>query len=245
MAEAQTTRTAPRETQKPQGFWGKLLALPFRLLWLLLASLLLSLLFEYIGLAFFWSDEGYKHSQQMFSTELGWLNENFRRSLILSEPGKSIRLVMHGAYDLLFVKSGFIEFSQNAPFKAQGKGIVAGASSLYLAIEHYALASLYVVMTFLVRLSILLLSIPLFVLAILVGLTDGLMRRDLRRFGAGRESSFIYHRAKMLIVPLLVLPWIIYLSAPITVYPHFILLPCALLLGTAVTITAATFKKYL
>jgi len=245
MAEAGATRTPPREVQKPQGFWGKLLSLPFRLLWLLLASLLLSLLFEYIGIAFFWTDEGYKHSQQMFSTELGWLNEQFRRSLMLSEPGKSIGILMHGAYDILFVKSGFLAFSQNAPIKAQGKGLIAVASSLYLGIEHYALASLYVVMTFLVRLAILFLSIPLFVLAILVGLTDGLMRRDLRRFGAGRESSFIYHRAKKLIVPLLVLPWIVYLSAPVTVYPHFVLLPCALLLGTAVTITAATFKKYL
>jgi len=246
MAEAQATaRTAPREAQKPQGFLGKLFTLPFRLLWLLLASLLLSLLFEYIGIAFFWPDEGYKHSQQMFSTELSWLSEHFRRSLMLSSPGQTIGALMHGAYEILFIKSGFLEFSQNAPIKAQGKGIIAGASSLYLAIEHYALASLYVVMTFLVRLSILLLSVPLFVLSILYGLSHGLMRRDLRRFGAGRESSFIYHRAKKLIIPLLVLPWIIYLSAPVTIYPHFVLLPCAFLLGLTVTITAATFKKYL
>jgi len=245
MAQNPSASTAPREAQKPQGFIGKLLTLPFRLLWLLLASLLLSLLFEYIGIAFFWPDEGYQHSQRMFTAELGWLNEHFRRSLMLSHPGQTIGALMHGAYDILFVKSGFLAFSQQAPINAQGKSLIAVASRLYLAIEHYALASLYVVMTFLVRLAILLLSVPLFVLSVLYGLSHGLMRRDLRRFGAGRESSFIYHRAKKLIMPLLVLPWIVYLSAPVTVYPHVVLLPCAFLLGLAVTITAATFKKYL
>jgi len=124
MAEQATARTPPREAQKPQGFWGKLFTLPFRLLWLLLASLALSLLFEYIGIAFFWPEEGYKHSQQMFSTELGWLSEHFRRSLMLSNPGQSIGALMHGAYEILFVKSGFLEFSQNAPIKAQDKGII-------------------------------------------------------------------------------------------------------------------------
>ena len=33
------------------------------------------------------------------------------------------------------------------------------------------------------------------------GLVDDLVRRDLHKFGARRESSFIYHRAKRLILP--------------------------------------------
>ena len=57
--------------------------------------------------------------------------------------------------------------------------------------------------------------------AIFVGLVDGLVRRDIRRFGAGRESGFIYHRARA----------------------GLILLPRAALLGVAVCIAAATFKK--
>jgi len=51
------------------------------------------------------------------------------------------------------------------------------------------------------------------------------MRRDLRRFEAGWESSFLYHRARRLIVPLVVTSLIIFLSNPPT------------------TATAATFKK--
>jgi len=244
MAETPSPR-APREPGKEPGFVGKLLRLPFRLAWLLLVSLLLSLLLEYLGLAFFWPEEGFRHSQAMFSSELRWLGGHFRRSLMTGDPGQTTATLLHGAYECLFVQSGFVEFSQNAPLKAQGKGMVALASRLYLHIQDYALASLYVTLTFLVRLAILVLSIPLFVLAILVGLADGLMYRDLRRFGAGRESSFIYHRSKKLIVPLLLMPWVIYLSSPVSLYPHFVLLPCAFLLGLAVCITAATFKKYL
>ncbi len=45
------------------------------------------------------------------------------------------------------------------------------------------------------------------------------MRRDLRKFGAGRESSFVYHRAKRTLLPLMVSPWVIYLSLPLTVNP--------------------------
>lgn len=95
------------------------------------------------------------------------------------------------------------------------------------------------------RLLVLCLMLPLFCMAAFVGLVDGLVRRDIRRFGAGRESGFVYHRAKAALMPLLVLPWVIYLALPVSVSPLLILLPSAVLLGVAVCIAAATFKKYL
>jgi integrating conjugative element membrane protein (TIGR03747 family) len=77
------------------------------------------------------------------------------------------------------------------------------------------------------------------------GQVDGLVRRDIRRFDAGRESGFIYHRARASLIPLAVLPWVTYLALPVSVNPLQILLPSAALLGVAVCIAAATFKKYL
>lgn len=47
----------------------------------------------------------------------------------------------------------------------------------------------------------------------------GLVRRDIRRFSAGRESGFIYHRAKASLIPLAVLPWVTYLALPVRVIP--------------------------
>jgi len=87
--------------------------------------------------------------------------------------------------------------------------------------------------------------LPLFLMAAFVGLVDGLVRRDIRRFGAGRESGFIYHRARASLMPLAVLPWVTYLALPVSVHPLLILLPSAALLGIAVDIASASFKKYL
>jgi integrating conjugative element membrane protein (TIGR03747 family) len=98
---------------------------------------------------------------------------------------------------------------------------------------------------FLVRLLVLTLTLPLFLMTAFVGFVDGLVRRDVRRFGAGRESGFLYHRARATLMPLAVLPWVTYLALPVSVHPLLILLPSAALLGVAVDVASATFKKYL
>ena len=86
---------------------------------------------------------------------------------------------------------------------------------------------------------------PVFVLFTLVALVDGLVRRDLRRWGGGRESSFVYHYAKQSVLPLVALAWVIYLSLPFSVHPSFVVLPFAALFGLSASIMAGTFKKYL
>ena len=78
-----------------------------------------------------------------------------------------------------------------------------------------------------------------------VALVDGLVRRDLRRWGGGRESSFVYHYAKKAAIPLIIMAWVFYLALPFSLHPSWIILPFALVFGFAVTITASTFKKYL
>ena len=237
-----TVSEAQRVQAKPKGFIGKTINLPVAILGLLLVSLLLSIVFEWIGLFFFWREEGWHHSQMMFNTELGWLNDNFKQSLVVSEPGSTIVWLLELIYEWLFVKTGFVDFTSSARVSSQQGNDVA---TIYILIEDYLVAIIYVTLTFIVRVMVLVLSIPLFIMAMLTGFTEGLVRRDLRRFGAGRESSFIYHRAKRLITPLLIAPWFIYLSCPVSVNPVWVLIPCAIALGIAVTVTAATVKKYL
>lgn len=104
---------------------------------------------------------------------------------------------------------------------------------------------MYVTLVFLMRVTILVLSVPLFILVALVGIVDGMVRRDLRRYGAGYESSFLYHHAKRFVKPAVYIPCILYLSAPFSVYPNLLLLPAALLMGLAISVTMGSFKKYL
>ena len=163
----------------------------------------------------------------------------------MSSPGHFISLVIEQVFDWVMIKTGLLELTQTAQIKAQGKGSSAFIASIYVVAEDFILASVFIVMTFIIRFSILVLSIPLFIMAALTAIVDGLIRRDIRKFGAGRESSFIYHRAKKLIVPMIIAPWFLYLSAPIAVYPQLILIPCAISLGIAILVTITTFKKYL
>jgi len=242
---------AQRQQVRQQGAIAGLVTLPFRFFGVLCGSLLLCIVIECVGMHFFWPDEGWRHAQGMLNDELVHISDYFTRSVVVQEPGRSARWLIEGAYDWLFIKSGLLDWMRDAAAQSR-----AGATSqahdfryylgqVYVHLESYLIASAYTVLVFLVRLLVLTLTLPLFLMAAFVGLVDGLVRRDVRRFGAGRESGFVYHRARAALMPLAVLPWVTYLALPVSVHPLLILLPSAALLGIAVDIAATTFKKYL
>lgn len=248
---ASTTETAKNQQQyREKGWLTKTLGMPFSLLGVLLVSLFFSIVTEWIGLYFFWKEEGWHHSQDMLNSELRWLSTSFKQSLLIQDPEHMARKIISLAYEWCFEKTGLIGWITLSAEQAKLNSVVGDGLQYYLGIaymhiENYGLAAVYAVLTFLARVLILILSLPLFLMAAFTGLVDGLVRRDLRRFGAGRESGFIYHRAKMLILPLLVLPWVIYPALPMTINPIIILLPSAAALGLVVSISAGSFKKYL
>lgn len=236
--------TPPQPIQRP-GMIVSAINLVLRIIGLLVASLLFSILIEFAGLLLFWGDQGWRHSQAMLTSELGWLSEHFKASLLIQQPGPTIVQWLDFLNQWLLVKSGFADFAQQARVSSQGNGFWSWTNQFYVSIEDFVLAAVYVSFTFVVRLTILVLATPLFLLAMLTGFVDGLMRRDLRKFGAGRESSFVYHRAKRAVIPLLIVPWGIYLSLPFSLNPMAVFLPSAVMLGVTTAITAATFKKYI
>ncbi|WP_397453211.1 TIGR03747 family integrating conjugative element membrane protein [Pseudomonas sp. NA-150] len=249
-----TTSTQTAQTQQQQvrekGLIARTLTLPFAFLGIMLVSLLISILMEWIGLYFYWPEQGWRHAQGMLNNELKWISDSYVQSLILEQPAQAARNLINLVYEWGFEKTGLIDWinysaAQSRINGSQGAGVHRYLSLMYVYVEDYGLAAVYTVLTFLARLVILTLTTPLFLMAAFTGVVDGLVRRDLRRFGAGRESGFIYHRAKMLIVPLMVAPWVIYLALPISISPVLILLPCAAALGLVVTITMGSFKKYL
>ncbi len=124
-------------------------------------------------------------------------------------------------------------------------GINVGAIKAFQIGEQYLLATFFVLQIVIMRVTILVLSIPLFILVIIVAVVDGLVRRDLRRYGAAYESSFVYHHAKRIIKPAIYIPCVLYLSLPFAVYPNFLLLPSIFLIGIAISVTIGCFKKYL
>jgi len=238
---------AQRQTPTRQGLLARLLGLPFQLFGVLVGSLLLSIIIECIGMHLIWQDQGWRHAQAMLHHEVGHLSEHFTRSVIVQEPGKTAQSLVETGYDWVFVKTGLLEHMSRV--RASGSGAKRDFQYFigqgYIWVENYLIAAAFITLTFLVRLLILVLTIPLMLTAAFVGLIDGLVRRDVRRFGAGRESGFLYHRAKASVLPLVVLPWVVYLALPVSLHPLWILLPSAALLGVAVNLTAGSFKKFL
>lgn len=228
--------SAKKAHEKRGGLFSKTLGIPFQLLAILLVSLLCSVLIEWVGIYFeWWSQPGAEHARMTMEREMGWLDTEFNRSLLVSRPVEVATWFIGLVYEWTFVKTGIAGLLES---NRNGDGWIG-------SLVAYLQAAVYVTLMTLTRVVILALTSPLFVLAALVGFVDGLVRRDLRRFGAGRESAFIYHHAKRAVGPIFVVGWICYLSVPFSIHPNTFLLPCAALFGLLVSIATGSFKKYL
>jgi integrating conjugative element membrane protein (TIGR03747 family) len=196
---------------------------------------------EYIGITFFWPEAGATHSEEVMRIELGWLSTEFTRSLLLAAPSETLVRQIWQVYNGLVVSGGWFQSlgdsSQSQP--------MTWISWLISYLHEYLMATVWIIIITLIRLTILQLSLPLFVMVVMVALVEGLGRRDLRRYGAGYESSFVYHHAKKLVKPAAVVPTMLYLSWPTAVWPNLFLLPAAILFGIAITVATASFKKYI
>ncbi|WP_249978022.1 TIGR03747 family integrating conjugative element membrane protein [Vreelandella olivaria] len=228
--------TAKKTHEKRGGLFSKTLGIPFQLLAILLVSLLCSIVIEWIGIYFeWWSQPGAEHARMTMEREMGWLDTEFSRSLLISRPVEAATWFIGLAYEWTFVKTGIAGLLES---NRDSDGWIG-------SLVAYLQAAVYVTLMTLTRVVILALTSPLFALAALVGFVDGLVRRDLRRFGAGRESAFIYHHAKRAVGPVFVVGWICYLSVPFAIHPNVFLIPCAALFGLLVSIATGSFKKYL
>lgn len=204
---------------KPHGFFTVLLwDTPMNIIGMLLVSLLFSVIVEFIGIAFFWPDQGAEHSRAVMLTESGYFAEGFTQSLLLSSPVVTVQSWIALGYQWFFVNSGFTGWLQSLQTTTAGGGNGVTdelnawcAWAVQIAYE-YLMAMMYVSLVFLMRVTILVLSVPLFVLVAIVGIADGMVRRDLRRYGAAYESSFLYHHAKRVVKPAAYIPCVLYLS---------------------------------
>lgn len=159
--------TAQRQQVRQQGLILGLVTLPFRCFGVLCGSLFLCIVIECIGMALFWPDQGWRHAQAMLGHELDQLSDYFVRSALVQEPGRTAHQWIQHAYEWAFVRSGLLEWMQDASRQAR-----AGASgrpwslpqvlaTVSMHAEGYLIAAAYTVLLFLVRLLMLCLTLPL------------------------------------------------------------------------------------
>ena len=180
---------------------------------------------EWVGMTWWWPDEGAAHAARVLRREAGYLNADFRAS-----AGSILGAAERGYYWLF-----------------EWTGLAAGLHRLGAGVHlaEYVRAGLTTVQVVMVRVVLLVFSAPAFVLFGVVGLAGGLTLRDIRRWSAGREFGGVYHAAKRIAPRILAGAAFVYLGLPFAVHPSAVIVPGAALFGAAVCVVAASFKKYL
>ncbi len=192
----------------------------------LVISILLSIIIEWLGMAFnWWSEPNYYHAKTMFNTEIDWVLGDF-----LAEDSVYVNIFLNAfewSYLWLIDKSGLLYLS--------GVDFIA----------NYALAAIYIIQVVLIRLLIILCAIPAFIVINLITTIDGMYIRQLRKFGGATESAFLYHHSKRWIKPIISLFVVLMLASPFSVHPSIFILAISLVPGFFLWLSVAYFKKYL
>lgn len=270
MSNQPTTQAPP--PRRP-GQIARLLLSPLHLFGLLCGALLLALTLQGLGMMLFWPEQGWRHADTLAQQELARIQTTFPRSLLNPGPAHTAQRLDDTVQYWLLQRSGLntrlnaqqitaakaaqthknpvdihktlagIHNPAAHPYTQQGFKQHLNQASHWLT--NAMLAAAHTARMFALRLLTLALYLPLFLATAMLGLVDGLVRRDERRFGAGQESGFIYHRAKASLGPLLVWPWLLWLALPISLPTLAFMLPASVLQGIALSLTASSFKKSL
>ncbi|MCG8612253.1 MAG: TIGR03747 family integrating conjugative element membrane protein [Pseudomonadales bacterium] len=247
MAESSVARAEHPVAKK--GFVGKTLDLVFKVIGLLIFSAFMSIIIEWIGMAFFYPEQGYagyEHAEEMMRQEIGYLGESLDGDTLNGDAVETASGSVNDIVDFLFIDSGVVDMLTSVKTAEPNDGkLVRLVKRVVAEYYNYLMAAIYILIMFFIRLSILVLSIPAFLLFGLVGVSDGLMQRDLRRWCGGNESGYIYHWAKRFAMPVLIMAWVIYLAIPNSIPPNFIITPFAVLFGLVLMVMTSKFKKYL
>ncbi|EIO7469428.1 DUF4400 domain-containing protein [Salmonella enterica subsp. enterica] len=205
----------PPPSRPPQGPISWLLSLAGRLIGLVIGALVLRVVLELAGLYFWWPQEGSKHVFQVMRQE--------RAELVIA-----LRSHPLGDEILVLLEKGAIH--------------VLMANRL-LQKPFTALA--YTLVSFMLRLVWLAAMLPLLCLCAITGLTEGLVRRDLRRFGSGLESVFLHRYVIRTGSSVATTLWVFYLAQPLFLPAMLVLLPAAFWFGVTVWMAAGSFKRWL
>lgn len=256
-----STQARPPEKPRAHGPVELAVIVSFSLLSITLSSWFIGVVIEIAGGYVFWRDQGVRHAQEMVRQDLEYIAAAPRSLLIPDTMGFSIQMTQW--VRLPYEKLGVLRWYQHM-HAAQGgnttaslpaflrfdsvpalKGIASSSVGFFKTLSEWAVISMFVLQDVLLRLSTAAFAMPAFVLACLMGVIDGLVRRDRRRWSGGRESSFIYHHSKRYVGWALTGGFALYLSWPFGGFnPAYMVLVFTVLVAFTLSTTVGAFKKY-
>jgi len=229
---------------------GRLLKSSILIVIALILTWLLSILIEWAGMWTVWKDEGVSHSRRVLETERQYLN------YVVSYPEPSLitkadRLALNDwvnfGYELTFIQSGLLAYVSkiSATSSTANRASHAMIDRVRSGLRVHFEAAGNVTQTFANRLTLLILSLPLFLLVGLVAFSNGLVERYKRIVGVGREYATRFHYLIPEMKAGVYLPWVLYLSIPVSINPNYIILPFVAYFGMMVYVVSYTLKKHL
>lgn len=198
-----------------------------------LVAMVLTVVVEWVGMTTLWRDEGVGHSRRLVASEQEALALSVRPGATFgnSVAGFLERAVGEGRYWLID-RTGLT-------------WLTLALSGSTTGISDYLEAAINALETFVLRLAVVVLALPAFLLVGVFAAVEGLTRRALRRYGGGHETAYLFHHGKRLLWPSVFLPSVVYLSAPVALSPVWVYAPALFVFGVGVAVTFSKFKKFL
>lgn len=206
-----------------------IITFPFTMIVLLCIGLFFSIVIEWVCISTVWKEQGYKHSQKMYLNEKAYIDNDFEKWMLNVKPKDIVQSVTKK------IDSVVSENTINSLINSSERN----------AVYAYIVSSIYILKMFIIRVIVGLLSMPGFLFLGVIGIVDGLVQRDLRRFGGGIEHSFLYHIIKRLLSWPVFLAWAVYLSMPFSIHPNWIFVTSQILFALGLRQVTSLFKKYL
>lgn len=197
---------------------------------------------EWFVMTIWYPEEGAYHSLRLLESELSYLENT---ALITTGYGNHIIRNMLSNQQAFYLFVGdHLRLEQALHYLAESNLIKVAFNRFgWLVPEVYAVSTLNMINVMTLRIVIVLLSLPIFVLLMIWATGIGLTRRAIRRYQVRNESSFIFHHAKRIKLYSLVIPITVYLAWPNELSPTMTFAPFAVLYAASWMVMASKFKK--
>ena len=232
---------------------GLTVSLAFGLVLTTAFSWFLSIVIELVGMHTLWKGQGVGHARQLVQEDLHYIADAPHSLVVPDTVAFSRDLIALVATP--FERVDIVGFHQRTraalnqpiqPTRAGSATLKRISNTLAHVWATLGMVAMYTAQDTALRLAIVVFALPAFVLACLLGAVDGMVRRDLRKWGGGRESSFVYHHAKAMTYLTLGGGFSLYLAWPEGGFnPAYMVLAGTALVAWSLSLTLSSFKKYL
>ena len=228
---------AAAKRENPGPFWRI-----FKIMFWFLMCVLFGIALEWFIMTSYYPEQGAYRSLRLLESELSYLSDT---SLATTDYGNVV------VSKLLVAQQGTYHFAAET---LKIKAALTGLSDIGF-IQHsfarmgwldphvYAVSMLNMINVITLKLVVIVLCLPVFLIVMIWATNAGLSQRAIRKYQVRNETSWIYHHAKRIKVWSIVLPAIVYLTWPNELSPVIVFGPCAFAYGVSWFVMASKFKK--